>query len=81
MFVGSSVGLFTGVLSMALQGRLVMKPRLSYGVYMVLGAGLGWQVDQMKQHQKQTMEKRRLQLIAQRDERRAAAAAAAATEE
>ncbi|KAJ2762023.1 hypothetical protein H4S06_000887 [Coemansia sp. BCRC 34490] len=69
MLVGGSVGLATGMYSIALQGRLVLKPRISYAVYVAAGGYLGYKYNQFREYEDELIERRRLDLIKRRDER------------
>ncbi|KAI8324377.1 hypothetical protein GQ54DRAFT_256593 [Martensiomyces pterosporus] len=71
--VGGTVGLFTGMYAMALQGRTVMKPRVSYAVFSAAGGLLGFKYYQFKQYEGQLIEKRRQVLLEKRAQRQAEA--------
>ncbi|KAJ2770148.1 hypothetical protein IWQ57_002793 [Coemansia nantahalensis] len=69
MAVGVGVGVVTGMYSMGLQGRAVLKPRLSYFVFSSLGAFLGYKVFHLRQRQAQVIEIRREILLERRAKR------------
>ncbi|KAJ1959113.1 hypothetical protein GGI12_004510 [Dipsacomyces acuminosporus] len=73
-FVGSAVGLGTGMYAMALQGRTVLKPRVSYAVFTAAGGLLGFKYYQLKQYEGQLIERRREILLEKRAQRQAEAA-------
>ncbi|KAJ1952083.1 hypothetical protein EC988_003749 [Linderina pennispora] len=75
MFVGATVGLGTGMYAMGLQGRAVLKPRISYAVYVSAGALIGYKYYSFKQYEKQLIEKRRTHLLEKRAQRLAEATA------
>ncbi|KAJ1840566.1 hypothetical protein LPJ73_006370 [Coemansia sp. RSA 2703] len=75
-FVGGTVGLITGMYSMGLQGRTVMKPHISYAIFTAAGSYLGFKYYEFKQYEGQLIEKRREMLLEKRALRQAAAAEA-----
>ncbi|KAI9467911.1 hypothetical protein BX667DRAFT_213664 [Coemansia mojavensis] len=75
MLIGSGVGLTTGMYAAALQGRQVMKPRISYGVYMAIGSYIGYLEWQAGQLFRETVYSRREELLEKRAQRLAARAA------
>ncbi|KAJ2705992.1 hypothetical protein FB645_001969 [Coemansia sp. IMI 203386] len=65
-FVGGAVGLATGMYSIGLQGRTVLKPHITYAVFTAAGSFLGFKYYQFKQHEGQLIEKRREVLLEKR---------------
>ncbi|KAJ2721281.1 hypothetical protein GGI07_004061 [Coemansia sp. Benny D115] len=69
IFVGSTVGLCTGMYAMALQGRTVMRPNISYAIYTAAGAYIGFKAYEYKQFERQLIERRREVLLEKRAQR------------
>ncbi|PIA17138.1 hypothetical protein COEREDRAFT_92193 [Coemansia reversa NRRL 1564] len=69
IFVGSTVGLGTAMYAMGLQSRPVLKPHVSYAIYIVAGGFIGYKVFEKRQHQRQIASRRREVLIERRDKR------------
>ncbi|KAJ2733773.1 hypothetical protein H4R23_002542, partial [Coemansia sp. Cherry 401B] len=76
MLIGSGVGLATGMYAMALQGRMVLRPRVSYAVYMAIGSFIGYKEWEAGQAFKQVVYSRREELLEKRAQRLAAKEAA-----
>ncbi|KAJ1756414.1 hypothetical protein LPJ77_004807 [Coemansia sp. RSA 2523] len=76
MLIGSGVGLTTGMYAIALQGLQVTKPRISYAVYMSIGAFIGYKEWEAGQLFKQAVYGRREELLEKRAQRLAAREAA-----
>lgn len=79
VFVGGTVGVLTGMYSIALQGRTVLKPHISYGIYLAAGGFLGFKYYEFRQFESQLVERRHKLLVEKREQRLAAAAAATAS--
>ncbi|KAI7820485.1 hypothetical protein BX661DRAFT_174859 [Kickxella alabastrina] len=71
--VGGTVGLITGMYSMGLRGRTVVKPHLSYAIFTAAGCYIGFKYYEFKQYEGQLIEKRREYLLEKRAQRQAEA--------
>ncbi|KAJ2783772.1 hypothetical protein H4R18_001524 [Coemansia javaensis] len=69
--VGVGIGMFTGMYSMGLQKRPVLRPHFSYGIYSAVGAFLGYQVFSIRERRRGRILERRDMLLEKRARRHA----------